>query len=220
MPLRLLPSSRAVSRCVLGASPSVMYHVERIASIPVSRSIPVTLVDLKIDLFWTEFSMVQNPLTRCVSLSTPSLTPFPSFSSFDWCFVLWVWVTSANLFSFLGISKCFPNQLPFSCRLCLSLQEFLHYLIGTILLLIASIVAASKSYNLTGLVAGAVRLTLFWLPYILSRISEIYYLLYNFLTNLPRLCLVWMNYLLAHFSECSVVQCQQKHVVVRLQTQH
>ncbi|PKK32322.1 CKLF-like MARVEL transmembrane domain containing 7 [Columba livia] len=35
------------------------------------------------------------------------------------------------------------------------LAEFLHYLIGTILLLIASIVAASKSYNLSGLVAGA-----------------------------------------------------------------
>ncbi|XP_068791613.1 CKLF-like MARVEL transmembrane domain-containing protein 7 isoform X1 [Struthio camelus] len=40
---------------------------------------------------------------------------------------------------------------------CISwpLAEFLHYLIGTVLLLIASIVAASKSYNLTGLVAGA-----------------------------------------------------------------
>ncbi|NWW87966.1 CKLF7 protein, partial [Rhynochetos jubatus] len=35
------------------------------------------------------------------------------------------------------------------------LAEFLHYLIGTILLLIASIVVASKSYNLSGLVAGA-----------------------------------------------------------------
>ncbi|KAM6410523.1 CKLF-like MARVEL transmembrane domain-containing protein 7 isoform 2-T2 [Pluvialis apricaria] len=35
------------------------------------------------------------------------------------------------------------------------LAEFLHYLIGTILLLIASIVAASKSYNLSGLVVGA-----------------------------------------------------------------
>ncbi|XP_068009017.1 CKLF-like MARVEL transmembrane domain-containing protein 7 [Melanerpes formicivorus] len=35
------------------------------------------------------------------------------------------------------------------------LAEFLHYLIGTILLLIASIVAASRSYNITGLVAGA-----------------------------------------------------------------
>ncbi|NXO02285.1 CKLF7 protein, partial [Rhinopomastus cyanomelas] len=36
------------------------------------------------------------------------------------------------------------------------LAEFLHYLIGTILLLIASIVAASKSYNLSGLMAGAI----------------------------------------------------------------
>ncbi|NXM84578.1 CKLF7 protein, partial [Oenanthe oenanthe] len=35
------------------------------------------------------------------------------------------------------------------------LAEFLHYLIGTILLLIGSIVAAAKSYNITGLVAGA-----------------------------------------------------------------
>ncbi|KAM8978674.1 CKLF-like MARVEL transmembrane domain-containing protein 7 [Sarcophilus harrisii] len=41
---------------------------------------------------------------------------------------------------------------------CISwpLAEFLHYLIGTILLLIASIVAASKSYGIDGLVAGAV----------------------------------------------------------------
>ncbi|XP_053114795.1 CKLF-like MARVEL transmembrane domain-containing protein 7 [Hemicordylus capensis] len=36
------------------------------------------------------------------------------------------------------------------------LTEFLHYLIGTILLLIASIVVATKSHNLSGLVAGAV----------------------------------------------------------------
>ncbi|XP_007421424.1 CKLF-like MARVEL transmembrane domain-containing protein 7 [Python bivittatus] len=41
---------------------------------------------------------------------------------------------------------------------CISwpLAEFLHYLIGTILLLIASIVAAAKSFNSAGLVAGAV----------------------------------------------------------------
>ncbi|XP_032551455.1 CKLF-like MARVEL transmembrane domain-containing protein 7 isoform X2 [Chiroxiphia lanceolata] len=35
------------------------------------------------------------------------------------------------------------------------LAEFLHYFIGTILLLIGSIIAAAKSYNVTGLVAGA-----------------------------------------------------------------
>ncbi|XP_029445271.1 CKLF-like MARVEL transmembrane domain-containing protein 7 [Rhinatrema bivittatum] len=40
---------------------------------------------------------------------------------------------------------------------CLSwpLAELLHYAIGTILLLIASIVATSKSYGVAGLVAGA-----------------------------------------------------------------
>ncbi|XP_074262026.1 CKLF-like MARVEL transmembrane domain-containing protein 7 isoform X2 [Saimiri boliviensis] len=45
---------------------------------------------------------------------------------------------------------------------CISwpLSELLHYLIGTLLLLIASIVAASKSYSQSGLVAGAVRT--FW----------------------------------------------------------
>ena len=41
--------------------------------------------------------------------------------------------------------------------LCFCPQELLHYLIGTLLLLIASIVAASKSYSQSGLVAGAVR---------------------------------------------------------------
>ncbi|XP_024100100.1 CKLF-like MARVEL transmembrane domain-containing protein 7 isoform X3 [Pongo pygmaeus] len=42
---------------------------------------------------------------------------------------------------------------------CISwpLSELLHYLIGTLLLLIASIVAASKSYNQSGLVAGAMQ---------------------------------------------------------------
>ncbi|XP_057562855.1 CKLF-like MARVEL transmembrane domain-containing protein 7 isoform X1 [Hippopotamus amphibius kiboko] len=41
---------------------------------------------------------------------------------------------------------------------CISwpLSELLHYLIGTLLLLIASIVAASKSYSQSGLVAGAI----------------------------------------------------------------
>ncbi|XP_014458733.1 CKLF-like MARVEL transmembrane domain-containing protein 7 isoform X2 [Alligator mississippiensis] len=41
---------------------------------------------------------------------------------------------------------------------CISwpLAEFLHYLIGTVLLFIACIVAASKSYNQSGLIAGAV----------------------------------------------------------------
>lgn len=108
---------------------------------------------------------------------------------------------------------------------CLSFQEFLHYLIGTILLLIGSIVAAAKSYNITGLVAGAVRLcllglTLLKLQDILSRALEIYHLYLCFLRDLPYVCLDWVNYLLAHFSECSVTQCQRKYFVVRCRTPH
>lgn len=49
--------------------------------------------------------------------------------------------------------RALHSRLFFPCPI----QELLHYLIGTLLLLIASIVAASKSYNQSGLVAGAVR---------------------------------------------------------------
>lgn len=49
--------------------------------------------------------------------------------------------------------RALHSRLFFLCPV----QELLHYLIGTLLLLIASIVAASKSYNQSGLVAGAVR---------------------------------------------------------------
>ncbi|XP_055457824.1 CKLF-like MARVEL transmembrane domain-containing protein 7 [Psammomys obesus] len=65
---------------------------------------------------------------------------------------------------------------------CISwpLSEFLHYLIGTLLLLIASIVAASKSYNISGLVSGAVFgflasflcLASLWLSYKITCITQ------------------------------------------------
>lgn len=65
---------------------------------------------------------------------------------------------------------------------CISwpLSELLHYLIGTLLLLIASIVAASKSYNQSGLVAGAVFgflatflcLASVWLSYKISCVTQ------------------------------------------------
>ncbi|XP_050996392.1 CKLF-like MARVEL transmembrane domain-containing protein 7 isoform X2 [Acomys russatus] len=65
---------------------------------------------------------------------------------------------------------------------CISwpLSELLHYLIGTLLLLIASIVAASKSYNQSGLVAGAVFgflasflcLASLWLSYKITCITQ------------------------------------------------
>uniref|UniRef100_A0A8C2S6G0 MARVEL domain-containing protein n=1 Tax=Capra hircus TaxID=9925 RepID=A0A8C2S6G0_CAPHI len=65
---------------------------------------------------------------------------------------------------------------------CISwpLSELLHYLIGTLLLLIASIVAASNSYSLSGLVAGAVFgflatflcLASVWLSYKISCVTQ------------------------------------------------
>ncbi|KAF6312679.1 CKLF like MARVEL transmembrane domain containing 7 [Rhinolophus ferrumequinum] len=65
---------------------------------------------------------------------------------------------------------------------CISwpLSELLHYLIGTLLLLIASIVAASKSYSQSGLVAGAIFgfmatflcLASVWLSYKISCVTQ------------------------------------------------
>uniref|UniRef100_A0A2K6QYQ0 CKLF like MARVEL transmembrane domain containing 7 n=1 Tax=Rhinopithecus roxellana TaxID=61622 RepID=A0A2K6QYQ0_RHIRO len=65
---------------------------------------------------------------------------------------------------------------------CISwpLSELLHYLIGTLLLLIASIVAASKSYNQSGLVAGAIFgfmatflcMASIWLSYKISCVTQ------------------------------------------------
>ncbi|XP_008581928.1 PREDICTED: CKLF-like MARVEL transmembrane domain-containing protein 7 [Galeopterus variegatus] len=65
---------------------------------------------------------------------------------------------------------------------CISwpLSELLHYLIGTLLLLIASIVAASKSYSQSGLVAGAIFgfmatflcMASIWLSYKISCVTQ------------------------------------------------
>ncbi|XP_021564231.1 CKLF-like MARVEL transmembrane domain-containing protein 7 [Carlito syrichta] len=61
-----------------------------------------------------------------------------------------------------------------------TLSELLHYLIGTLLLLVASVMAAFKSYNLSELVAGAVFgfITTFlcmasiWLSYKVSCVTQ------------------------------------------------
>ncbi|XP_076986030.1 CKLF-like MARVEL transmembrane domain-containing protein 7 isoform X3 [Tamandua tetradactyla] len=60
------------------------------------------------------------------------------------------------------------------------LSELLHYLIGTLLLLIASIVAASRSYGQSGMVAGAVFgflatflcMASIWLSYKISCVTQ------------------------------------------------
>ncbi|XP_027962782.1 CKLF-like MARVEL transmembrane domain-containing protein 7 isoform X1 [Eumetopias jubatus] len=67
-------------------------------------------------------------------------------------------VTICNLIMILAFYLVHLFRL-YRLLTCISwpLSELLHYLIATLLLLIASIVAASKSYSQSGLVAGAVR---------------------------------------------------------------
>eukprot|EP00070_Physeter_catodon_P014855 XP_023972299.1 CKLF-like MARVEL transmembrane domain-containing protein 7 isoform X1 [Physeter catodon] len=67
-------------------------------------------------------------------------------------------VTICNLIMILAFYLVHLFRL-YRVLTCISwpLSELLHYLIGTLLLLIASIVAASKSYSQSRLVAGAVR---------------------------------------------------------------
>ncbi|XP_042759069.1 CKLF-like MARVEL transmembrane domain-containing protein 7 isoform X1 [Panthera leo] len=73
---------------------------------------------------------------------------------------------------------------------CISwpLSELLHYLIGTLLLLIASIVAASKSYSQSGLVAGAVRTV----SGDTSRTSSP--LIFGFVATFLCLASIWLSY--------------------------
>ncbi|XP_055414549.1 CKLF-like MARVEL transmembrane domain-containing protein 7 [Bubalus kerabau] len=90
-------------------------------------------------------------------------------------------VTICNLIMILAFYLAHLFRLP-RVLTCISwpLSELLHYLIGTLLLLIASIVAASKSYSQNGLVAGAVFgflatflcLASVWLSYKISCVTQ------------------------------------------------
>ncbi|KAF1495226.1 CKLF-like MARVEL transmembrane domain-containing protein 7, partial [Megadyptes antipodes antipodes] len=88
-------------------------------------------------------------LVAFISVNNSSWTDYSAYSYFqivtmcDLVMILFFYII--HIFRIYRILTCVSWPL----------AEFLHYLIGTILLLIASIVAASKSYNLTGLVAGA-----------------------------------------------------------------
>lgn len=227
MSLRVLPSSRTMSLSKVQWYNEVMYHAELkgLHLYPASKSYSSSIGRPKLFFFEQKlrFGIKSTHKVSCWVLGFGFLLCFALlfFLFFLTVFCplgLRVWIISASLFSFWDISKCFPDNFPFWCRLCLSFQEFLHYLIGTILLLIGSIVAAARSYNITGLVAGAVRLCL--LALILLNFKYIYHLYLCFLTDLPYLCPGWVNDLLAHFSECSVTQCQQKCFVVRCWTHH
>uniref|UniRef100_A0A8D1AG87 CKLF like MARVEL transmembrane domain containing 7 n=2 Tax=Sus scrofa TaxID=9823 RepID=A0A8D1AG87_PIG len=90
-------------------------------------------------------------------------------------------VTICNLIMILAFYLVHLFRL-YRVLTCISwpLSELLHYLIGTLLLLIASIVAASKSYGQSGLVAGAIFgflatflcLASVWLSYKISCVTQ------------------------------------------------
>ncbi|XP_064352876.1 CKLF-like MARVEL transmembrane domain-containing protein 7 isoform X1 [Camelus dromedarius] len=116
-------------------------------------------------------SGLQRVLLSGLWISFPVLTPLPkvslliaficvrssvwtSYSAYSYFEV----VTVCNLIMILAFYLVHLFRL-YRALTCISwpLSELLHYLIGTLLLLIASIVAASRSYSHSGLVAGAVR---------------------------------------------------------------
>ncbi|XP_032264745.1 CKLF-like MARVEL transmembrane domain-containing protein 7 isoform X1 [Phoca vitulina] len=90
-------------------------------------------------------------------------------------------VTICNLIMILAFYLVHLFRL-YRLLTCISwpLSELLHYLIGTLLLLIASIVAASKSYSQSGLVAGAIFgfvatflcLASIWMSYKISCVTQ------------------------------------------------
>ncbi|KFW89780.1 CKLF-like MARVEL transmembrane domain-containing protein 7, partial [Phalacrocorax carbo] len=88
-------------------------------------------------------------LVGFISVNTSPWTDYSAYSYFQI-----VTMCDLVMILFFYIIHIFRIYRKLTC-VSWPLAEFLHYLIGTILLLIASIVAASRSYNLNGLVAGA-----------------------------------------------------------------
>ncbi|XP_012590497.1 PREDICTED: CKLF-like MARVEL transmembrane domain-containing protein 7 [Condylura cristata] len=106
-----------------------------------------------------------------------SLLQWTSYSAYTYFEV----VTICNLIMILAfyLAHLFRLYRVFTC-VSWPLSEFLHYLIGTLLLLIASIVASSKSYGQSGLLAGAIFgfvatflcLVSIWLSYKISCVTQ------------------------------------------------
>ncbi|MCJ8745379.1 hypothetical protein PDJAM_G00129650 [Pangasius djambal] len=80
---------------------------------------------------------------------TPSWTDYDAFRYFE---VVTLWFLFAFLIFFLMYVFRLQAKLP-----CINwtLTEFFHYILGTILVFIASIVAAVKSYSNSALIAGS-----------------------------------------------------------------
>ncbi|XP_074909251.1 CKLF-like MARVEL transmembrane domain-containing protein 7 isoform X2 [Buteo buteo] len=93
-----------------------------------------------------------NKISLLVGFISVNNSPWTDYSAYSYFQI--VTMCDLVMILFFYIIHIFRIYRKLTC-VSWPLAEFLHYLIGTILLLIASIVAASKSYNLTGLVAGA-----------------------------------------------------------------
>ncbi|KAM5315667.1 CKLF-like MARVEL transmembrane domain-containing protein 7 [Glossophaga mutica] len=96
---------------------------------------------------------VAQMVTLLIAFICVSSSPWTSYSAFRYFEV----VTICNLIMILAFYLVHLFRL-YRMLTCISwpLSELLHYVIGTLLLLIASIVAASKSYNQSELVAAAI----------------------------------------------------------------
>ncbi|XP_043298661.1 CKLF-like MARVEL transmembrane domain-containing protein 7 isoform X2 [Cervus canadensis] len=113
-------------------------------------------------------------LIAFICVRTSLWTSYSAYSYFEV-------VTICNLIMILAFYLVHLFRL-YRVLTCISwpLSELLHYLIGTLLLLVASIVAASESYRQSGLVAGAIFgflatflcLASVWLSYKISCVTQ------------------------------------------------
>ncbi|XP_054991960.1 CKLF-like MARVEL transmembrane domain-containing protein 7 [Sorex araneus] len=96
---------------------------------------------------------VAQMVTLLIAFICVRSSPWTSYSAYSYFEV----VTICNLIMILAFYLVHLFRV-YRALTCISwpLSELLHYVIGTLLLLIASIVAASKSYSQSGLVAGAI----------------------------------------------------------------
>ncbi|KAF5921808.1 hypothetical protein HPG69_012981, partial [Diceros bicornis minor] len=122
-------------------------------------------------------SLFTSQVTLLIAFICVRSSPWTSYSAYSYFEV----VTICNLIMILAFYLVHLFRL-YHALTCISwpLSELLHYLIGTLLLLIASIVAASKSYSQSGLVAGAIFgfiasflcLASIWLSYKISCVTQ------------------------------------------------
>ncbi|XP_015996248.2 CKLF-like MARVEL transmembrane domain-containing protein 7 isoform X2 [Rousettus aegyptiacus] len=120
---------------------------------------------------------VAQMVTLLIAFICVRSAPWTGFSAYRYFEV----VTICNFIMILAFYLVHLFRL-YRMLTCISwpLSELLHYLIGTLLLLIASIVTASKSYNQSGVVAGAIFgflatflcLASVWLSYKISCVTQ------------------------------------------------